>query len=64
MVQRERDQLLKEKLPVLHNLMITDRVVSLGVLAAGLGHHIRNSLSRFGPSWTSPRRSCRKKSRS
>lgn len=43
-VQRERDQLLKEKLSVLHNLMITDRVVSLGVLAAGLGHHIRNSL--------------------
>ena len=44
MVQRERDQLLREKLSVLHNLMITDRVVSLGVLAAGLGHHIRNSL--------------------
>jgi len=44
MVQRERDQLLKEKLSVLHNLLITDRVVSLGVLAAGLGHHIRNSL--------------------
>ena len=36
MVQRERDQLLKEKLSVLHNLMITDRVVSLGLLAAGL----------------------------
>src|SRR5204863_1748123 len=44
MVQRERDQLLKEKLSVLHNLLITDRVVSLGALAAGLGHHIRNSL--------------------
>ncbi len=44
LVQRERDGLLKEKLSVLHNLMITDRVVSLGVLAAGLGHHIRNSL--------------------
>ena len=44
MVQRERDHLLKEKLSVLHNLMITDRVVSLGLLAAGLGHHIRNSL--------------------
>jgi two-component system probable response regulator PhcQ len=44
MVQRERDQLVKEKLSVLHNLMITDRVVSLGLLAAGLGHHIRNSL--------------------
>jgi two-component system, probable response regulator PhcQ len=44
MVQRERDGLLKEKLSVLHNMMITDRVVSLGLLAAGLGHHIRNSL--------------------
>jgi two-component system, probable response regulator PhcQ len=43
-VQRERDQLLREKLSALHNLMITDRVVSLGILAAGLGHHVRNSL--------------------
>jgi two-component system probable response regulator PhcQ len=43
-VQRERDQLLKEKLSVLHNMMITDRVVSLGILAAGLSHHVRNSL--------------------
>jgi two-component system probable response regulator PhcQ len=43
-VQRERDQLLREKLSVLHNMMITDRVVSLGIMAAGLGHHIRNSL--------------------
>src|SRR5436189_1070861 len=44
MVQRERDQLLKEKLSVLHNMMIADRIVSLGLLAAGLSHHIRNSL--------------------
>jgi two-component system probable response regulator PhcQ len=43
-VQRERDSLLREKLAVLHHIMITDRVVSLGALAAGLGHHIRNSL--------------------
>jgi len=43
-VQRERDQLLREKMSVLHNMMIADRVVSLGLLAAGLGHHIRNSL--------------------
>lgn len=43
-VQRERDQLLKEKLSVLHNMMIADRIVSLGLLAAGLSHHIRNSL--------------------
>ena len=43
-VQRERDSLMREKLAVLHHIMITDRVVSLGALAAGLGHHIRNSL--------------------
>ncbi len=43
-VQRERDQLLKEKLSVLHNVMIADRIVGLGLLAAGLSHHIRNSL--------------------
>lgn len=43
-VQRERDALMREKLAVLHHIMITDRVVSLGVLAAGLNHHIRNSL--------------------
>ena len=44
MVQRERDQLLKEKLAVLRHMMVADRVVSLGLLAAGLSHHIRNSL--------------------
>lgn len=43
-VQRERDTLLREKLSVLQHIMITDRVVSLGILAAGLGHHLRNSL--------------------
>ncbi len=44
MVQRERDDLLREKLSVLHNMMIADRIMSLGLLAAGLSHHIRNSL--------------------
>lgn len=44
LVQRERDQLLKEKMSVLHNMMIADRIVSLGLLAAGMSHHIRNSL--------------------
>jgi len=43
-VQRERDNLLKEKMSVLHNVMIADRIVSMGLLAAGLSHHIRNSL--------------------
>jgi two-component system probable response regulator PhcQ len=44
MVQRERDQLLREKMSVLHNMMIADRIVSIGLLAAGLSHHIRNAL--------------------
>jgi two-component system probable response regulator PhcQ len=44
LVQCERDQLLREKMSVLHNMMIADRIVSLGLLAAGLSHHIRNSL--------------------
>ena len=44
MVQVERDQLLLEKMSVLRNMMIADRMVSLGLLAAGLSHHIRNSL--------------------
>jgi two-component system probable response regulator PhcQ len=44
MVQAERDQLLHEKMSVLRNMMIADRIVSLGLLAAGLSHHIRNSM--------------------
>jgi two-component system probable response regulator PhcQ len=43
-VQLERDQLLREKMSVLRNMMIADRIVSLGLLAAGLSHHIRNSM--------------------
>ncbi len=43
-VQHERDQLLAEKLSVLHNMMIADRVVSIGLLASGFSHHVRNSL--------------------
>ena len=44
LVQRERDQLLREKMAVLRTMMIADRIVSLGLLAAGLSHHIRNAL--------------------
>jgi two-component system, probable response regulator PhcQ len=43
-VQHERDQLLREKLSAIHHMMIADRVIGLGILAAGLSHHIRNSL--------------------
>ncbi|MCW5559042.1 MAG: hypothetical protein KIT22_14585, partial [Verrucomicrobiae bacterium] len=42
-VQTERDLLLREKLSALHRLIITDRVLSLGLLAAGLGSQLRNT---------------------
>jgi two-component system probable response regulator PhcQ len=44
LVQKQRDELLRERLSVLQNTMIADRIVSLGILAAGLSHHMRNSL--------------------
>ncbi len=44
LTQRENEQLAKEKLDALRNLMIADRLVSLGMLTAGLSHHIRNAL--------------------
>lgn len=44
LTQRERDQLLKEKMEALRNLMVADRLVGLGMLAAGLSHHVRNAL--------------------
>lgn len=43
-VQSERDHLLMEKMSVLYNVMLTDRILSLGILAMGLSHHIRNSM--------------------
>ena len=45
LVQRERDLLLRQKLYVLQRLVMTDRIRSLAVLAAGLSHHIRNSMT-------------------
>jgi two-component system probable response regulator PhcQ len=43
-VMQERDDLLREKLSVLQNILIIDRVLSLGVLSAGVGNHLRNPL--------------------
>jgi two-component system probable response regulator PhcQ len=44
MVQAERDQLLREKKSLLRERMIASRVVSLGLVSAGLNHHIGNRL--------------------
>lgn len=43
-LQQERDALLKEKMSVLRNMMVAEHIVRLGLLAAGMSHHIRNSL--------------------
>lgn len=48
MVQVERDQLLREKLSVLHRILIADRVLSLGVLASGISQHVRHALDAAG----------------
>jgi two-component system, probable response regulator PhcQ len=44
MVQRERDQLLAEKMELLQNMMAADRIITFGLLTAGLSQHIRNPL--------------------
>lgn len=43
-LQKERDQLLKEKLYVLQQMMISNRLVSLSALTVNLSHHLRNAL--------------------
>lgn len=43
-MHRERDDLLSEKLSVLQKMIITDRVISLGVLAAGLSQTLRHPI--------------------
>ena len=43
-LQLERDGLLHEKLSVLQNMLITDRVMGLGVVAAGLNLHLHQPL--------------------
>lgn len=45
LLQRERDALLREKLSVVHKMVITDRVLGLGVMASGLSHNLRNSMA-------------------
>jgi two-component system probable response regulator PhcQ len=44
MLQQERDDLLKEKLSTLQNLLITDRIMSLGVISAGINQSLKNAL--------------------
>ncbi|EDY84441.1 response regulator receiver domain protein [Verrucomicrobiia bacterium DG1235] len=45
LIQRERDLLMREKMSAVQRLMMTDRLISLGIFAAGLNHHMRNGLT-------------------
>jgi two-component system probable response regulator PhcQ len=44
MLQKEREELLKERSALLRERMIANRIGSLGLVAAGLSQHIRNSM--------------------
>ena len=44
LLQREREELLEERSALLRGRMIANRIGSLGLVAAGLSQHIRNSL--------------------
>ncbi len=44
-LEREREQLLQEKAEALQQLLMADKAASLGILSAGLNHHLRNSLT-------------------
>ncbi|MFO1482371.1 MAG: response regulator [Verrucomicrobiaceae bacterium] len=43
-LQQEHHELMHEKLSVLQNMLVTDRVLGLAVVAAGLGHSLRHPL--------------------
>lgn len=43
-LQQEHHDLLREKLSVLQNMLVTDRVLGLGIVAAGLGQNLRQPL--------------------
>ncbi len=44
-VATERERLLEEKSIAFNHLLMADRAASIGILAAGLNHHLRNSLT-------------------
>jgi two-component system probable response regulator PhcQ len=45
MIESHRDALVGEKISVLHRLLMTDRLISLVLLACGLRHHPHNAVA-------------------
>lgn len=44
-LSRERDQLISEKAEAFEQLVMADKASSIGILSAGLNHHLRNALT-------------------
>ncbi|MDF1659989.1 MAG: response regulator [Verrucomicrobiales bacterium] len=46
-LEREREKILAEKTEVIDQLLMADKVASIGILSTGLNHHVRNALTVF-----------------
>lgn len=44
-IERERELLLQERSEVFQQLLMADKAAGIGILAAGLNHHLRNALT-------------------
>src|SRR5207248_10094752 len=47
LTQVEKETLLREKMGTLQRMAVADRVRSLAALAAGISHHLRNSMTEM-----------------
>ncbi len=44
-LERERERLIREKAEAFQHLLMSDKAASIGILSAGLNHHLRNALT-------------------
>ncbi|MDW8349284.1 MAG: hybrid sensor histidine kinase/response regulator [Verrucomicrobiae bacterium] len=44
-LQQERERLIREKMDILQELITRERILSLGILSAGLSHHLNNAMT-------------------
>lgn len=44
-LERERERLIREKAEAFQQLLMADKAASIGILSAGLNHHLRNALT-------------------
>ncbi len=46
-LEKEKEKILGEKTEVIEELLMADKVASIGILSTGLNHHVRNALTVF-----------------